>query len=138
MSRNKDRVPGIQFILVTLNSIKVKKNVTVPYEYTHYVWILFVSLIFTCILTAYGIRHRTAPAGLCIIIEYSGLNQWLNKRNIAILTLIPLIFGVFMLTNDYHHFVWKRIHRTITTDFLPLTDNKIFTACHPLSQAVLS
>jgi signal transduction histidine kinase len=63
-----------------------------------------------------------ATAGLCIIIEYSGLNQWLNKRNIAILTLIPLIFGVFMLTNDYHHFVWKRIHiaNTFIVDFGPI------------------
>jgi len=142
---------------------------TVPYEYTHYVFILIASLFFSCILTAYGIRHRTAPgavpfiimvaflipwlsanafiltsvdntikifwfklekmlilpiatAGLCIIIEYSGLNQWLNKRNIAILTLIPLIFGVFMLTNDYHHFVWKRIHiaNTFIVDFGPI------------------
>lgn len=41
---------------------------TVPYEYTHYVFILIASLFFSCILTAYGIRHRTAPGAVPFII----------------------------------------------------------------------
>jgi PAS domain S-box-containing protein len=48
-------------------------------------------------------------AALCFSIEYAGLGKWLNRWTLTSLTFAPVLFVALILTNDFHHLVWKEI-----------------------------
>ena len=50
-----------------------------------------------------------ASAGMCFILEYAGLSKWLTRWMTALLVIVALTFALLVLTNETHHFVWKRI-----------------------------
>jgi len=48
----------------------------------------------------------TAVAVFCFILAYTGLGRLLNRRNIILLSLVPLLVMVVIITNDLHHLLW--------------------------------
>lgn len=47
-----------------------------------------------------------AAAIACFILQYAGLGRWLNRRNCALLFIVPLLSVLFMVTNELHHLIW--------------------------------
>jgi signal transduction histidine kinase len=45
----------------------------------------------------------------CFIIEYTWPGRWLTRRNLALLSFVPLIFLALILTNDLHHLVLSSV-----------------------------
>jgi PAS domain S-box-containing protein len=43
----------------------------------------------------------------CFVLEYTWPGRWLTRRNLALLSIAPLVFLVLILTNDLHHLVWR-------------------------------
>ena len=48
----------------------------------------------------------TVTATTCFFLEYVWPGRWLTRRNIALLSIIPLLGIVAVLTNDFHHLIW--------------------------------
>jgi signal transduction histidine kinase len=49
----------------------------------------------------------TITAITCFIFEYVWPGRWLTRRNIFLLSILPLLFLFLGLTNDYHHLIWQ-------------------------------
>ena len=45
-------------------------------------------------------------AWLVFMLQYSGRQHWLSRRNLALLTAAPSLMIVMVLTNDVHHLAW--------------------------------
>jgi serine phosphatase RsbU (regulator of sigma subunit) len=43
----------------------------------------------------------------CFILEYAWPGRWLTRRNLALVSVVPLLFLALILTNDLHHLVWS-------------------------------
>ena len=52
----------------------------------------------------------SASAIFCFILAYAGLSRLLNRRNIILLSLVPLIVMLVIITNDFHHLLWTGFH----------------------------
>ena len=50
-----------------------------------------------------------ATAWLSVTIQYSGRGEWLTNRNLALLSLIPLITLVLAWTNESHDLIWSEV-----------------------------
>jgi PAS domain S-box-containing protein len=48
----------------------------------------------------------TTTAFPVFVLVYAGLGRWLTRRNLALLTIFPLLFVVLVITNDFHHLIW--------------------------------
>ncbi len=48
-------------------------------------------------------------AWLVFTFQYTGHEKWINRRNLAGLSIIPLITLILIFTNEYHGLVWSRI-----------------------------
>lgn len=48
-------------------------------------------------------------ATLVFVLEYAGLETWLNRRNLVLATIPILIATLLYFTNDSHHLVWTRL-----------------------------
>ena len=42
----------------------------------------------------------------CFIVEYTWPGRWLSRRNLALLSIPPLLVLVLVLTNEFHHLIW--------------------------------
>jgi signal transduction histidine kinase len=42
----------------------------------------------------------------CFILEYAWPGRWLTRRNLALVSIVPLLLLALALTNDLHHLVW--------------------------------
>lgn len=42
----------------------------------------------------------------CFILEYTQPGRWLTRRNLILLSVVPLLVPLFVLTNDSHHLLW--------------------------------
>lgn len=42
----------------------------------------------------------------CFVLQYAGLGRFLNRRNYVLLSIVPVLGAVVMLTNDFHHLMW--------------------------------
>ncbi len=42
----------------------------------------------------------------CFVLEYAWPGRWFARRNLALLSIVPLTFLVLIVTNDLHHLVW--------------------------------
>ncbi len=47
-----------------------------------------------------------ATAIFCFFIEYVWPGRWLTRRNLALLSIFPLLTIIVILTNDFHHLMW--------------------------------
>jgi serine phosphatase RsbU (regulator of sigma subunit) len=54
----------------------------------------------------------------CFILEYVWPGRWLTRRNLALLSIVPLLILALALTNDFHHLMW--IGFTYDGSVLPL------------------
>lgn len=43
----------------------------------------------------------------CFVLEYAWPGRWLTRRNLALLSIPPLLLLGLILTNDLHHRVWR-------------------------------
>ena len=43
----------------------------------------------------------------CFVLEYAAPGRWLNRRNLILLAIAPLLFLLLALTNDFHHLAWR-------------------------------
>jgi PAS domain S-box-containing protein len=52
-----------------------------------------------------------AVAGLMLIIvlQYTGYEKWLTRRNLVLLAIVPIVVLLLVWTNDAHHLVWTEI-----------------------------
>jgi PAS domain S-box-containing protein len=48
-------------------------------------------------------------ASLAFVLEYAGLESWINCRNLALVAIPALISVPIYFTNDAHHLVWTRL-----------------------------
>jgi len=48
-------------------------------------------------------------AEFCFVFEYAGLGNWVTRRTVSVLAVMPFLFALLILTNDTHHLVWTRI-----------------------------
>lgn len=49
---------------------------------------------------------------LLFVLQYTGHEKWLTRRNIAILTIEPLTTLLLVWTNDWHNLYWKSVSLT--------------------------
>ena len=50
---------------------------------------------------------------LVFTLQYANREKWLTRRNLAILTVLPVLTLVMVWTNDFSHLMWKDIARII-------------------------
>jgi hypothetical protein len=48
-----------------------------------------------------------ATAAACFALEYAWPGRWLTRRNLALLSIPPLLILAMILTNDLHHLIWR-------------------------------
>jgi PAS domain S-box-containing protein len=48
-----------------------------------------------------------ATAVTCFLLEYAWPGRWLTRRNLALLSILPLLIMGLILTNDLHHLMWR-------------------------------
>ncbi len=48
----------------------------------------------------------TTTAMTCFVLEYVWPGRWLTTRNLALLSVPPVLSAVLMLTNRWHHLMW--------------------------------
>jgi PAS domain S-box-containing protein len=49
------------------------------------------------------------PAWVVFTLQYANREKWLTRRNLAILTIMPVITLAMVWTNDIYHLMWKDI-----------------------------
>ncbi len=49
----------------------------------------------------------SATVMTCFVLEYAWPGRWLTRRNLALLSIAPLLVLGLILTNDLHHFFWR-------------------------------
>ncbi len=49
----------------------------------------------------------TPLAWLAFALAYSGQEQWLTRRNLALSMVIPTLTSIFVVTNPLHHLMWE-------------------------------
>jgi PAS domain S-box-containing protein len=49
----------------------------------------------------------SATASTCFILEYAWPGRWLTRRNLAVLSIAPLLLVILVLTNNLHHLAWS-------------------------------
>ncbi len=68
----------------------------------------------------------TVTAFTCFILAYAGLDRFLNRRNLALLSIPPVLFLILIVTNDYHHLVWSGFQMDGQVLRFPVLGNRIF------------
>lgn len=48
-------------------------------------------------------------AWLVFALEYTGRARWLTRRNLVLLTMVPLATALLIWTNDLHHLFWIQV-----------------------------
>ena len=43
----------------------------------------------------------------CFILDYAWPGRWLTRRNLILLSIVPLLDILLILTNDLHHLAWR-------------------------------
>lgn len=64
----------------------------------------------------------TPVAWFAFALEYTRRKHWLNARRLAILSIVPLLTIIFILTNELHQLFWTKIGLSSQGGFL-LLDN---------------
>jgi hypothetical protein len=41
------------------------------------------------------------------VLEFAGFNRWLTRRNLLLMLSPSLITLLLIITNDYHHLIWR-------------------------------
>lgn len=59
-------------------------------------------------------------AWLAFSLQYTNHIEWLTRRNLTLLAILPLITLTLVWTNEAHHFIWKSYNLAINGPFLAL------------------
>ena len=54
-----------------------------------------------------------ATSWLAITLQYTGRGVWLNRRNLALLSIVPLATLIFVWTNGVHRLIWTEITQEV-------------------------
>ncbi len=46
---------------------------------------------------------------LIFTLQYTGLQRWVTRRNVVLLSIIPFITLILVLTNEYYQFIWGSV-----------------------------
>jgi PAS domain S-box-containing protein len=46
---------------------------------------------------------------LVFTLQYTGLERWVTRRNVALLSIIPVITLILVFTNEYHQLIWNDV-----------------------------
>jgi PAS domain S-box-containing protein len=57
---------------------------------------------------------------LLIVLQYTGREKWLTRRNLVLLATVPLVVLLLVWTNDAHGLIWKEIRLIQNGSFLVL------------------
>lgn len=49
----------------------------------------------------------SATAITCFLLEYAWPKRWLTRRNLVLLSIVPLLVILFVITNNVHHLFWE-------------------------------
>jgi PAS domain S-box-containing protein len=52
------------------------------------------------------LKLPATTAVTCFALEYTRPGRWLTRRNLVLLSVVPVLATGLMLTNDWHHLVW--------------------------------
>lgn len=52
----------------------------------------------------------SATAILCFLLEYARPKRWLNRRNLILLSVFPLLAILSIFTNDFHRLFWTSFY----------------------------
>ena len=69
------------------------------------------------------------PSGwLVYVLQYTGREKWLTRRNLAGLSVVPVVTLLLAFTNYAHHLLWSRVELTASSQLL----DKTYSAGLPL------
>lgn len=54
----------------------------------------------------------TVTATLCFVLDYVWPGRWVNRRNVALLSLVPLLGAGLIVTQEQHGLVWRGFEAT--------------------------
>ena len=57
---------------------------------------------------------------LILAFEYTGLEKWLTRRNLILLTTVPLLTLLLVWTNELHGLIWKQVGQATVDSYLVL------------------
>ncbi len=57
---------------------------------------------------------------LILALEYTGLAKWLNRRNLVLLAIVPLLTLVLVWTNELHGLIWTRVGQATAGSYVVL------------------
>ena len=57
---------------------------------------------------------------LAFVLQYTGRDKWLTRRNAALVVIVPLVTLLLVLTNDAHGLIWSSIGHDTSGSFLVL------------------
>ncbi len=101
-SSRRQNVPGVlPFMIAALfgaiwAAASVMENAAVDLP-TKIFWIKFQA----------ACQMPSATAITCFVLEYAWPGRWLTRRNLALLSIAPLLVLGLIITNDLHHFFWR-------------------------------
>jgi PAS domain S-box-containing protein len=49
----------------------------------------------------------SATAITCFLLEYAWPKRWLTRRNLILLSIVPLLIIILIITNPLHHWFWQ-------------------------------
>lgn len=61
---------------------------------------------------------------LTLAMLVSGHEEWVNRSNLAKLTIVPLVTLLLIFTNEYHGLIWSSVTLDVVDPFLPLDANR--------------
>jgi len=53
--------------------------------------------------------HSIPPLFFLLVMEYSQQREWLQRRKLVLVWIIPIITICLVFTNQYHHLIWQAI-----------------------------
>ncbi|MGD2249369.1 MAG: histidine kinase N-terminal 7TM domain-containing protein [Candidatus Methanofastidiosia archaeon] len=56
--------------------------------------------------------------------RFTGQDQWVTRRNVALLAIVPVILMILAITNEFHHIIWSRV--ALSTDKASLELDKAY------------
>jgi PAS domain S-box-containing protein len=60
------------------------------------------------------------PGWLALVLQVIGGEKWLNRRNLLLLSIMPVLTLGLALTNDWHHLYWQRVWLDTSGPFITL------------------
>lgn len=101
--RSRTRPLGVTFLVLML--ALAEWSLAAVMEYTSFE---LPAKVFWMKMTYPGVT-AIPIAWLVFTLQYTDREKWLTRRNVAILTILPVITLVMVWTDDIHHLMWKDI-----------------------------